>query len=522
MKGLLRGEGVGMLAGLGVVLTAALTLWTAPAAGQPSPFMGGTQGSFRPDFLRRDLVRLAEDLRLDEDQKLVVETLFSDYEAAFDKGVEDVRGRIGLVRPAPVELTEEQRQAQQELRDGIRALLAEAREKAGNAATAEERRQIMEQYQQRVREMREQMMGTVPVQRDLAANAEMEAEINRQLEVWRAKKAQLKDEFAAGVQAVLREEQRALWPVYERKMRREKTIARGQLSGESVDLFRIVRQLDLPAEAGQAIASVLEAYDVRLDAALKARNDYLAESQQRLTEAMTSANHDGAMSILDRQLTLSQTVFQVNEEYRQAVAAALPGQWGTQFTDAFNEMAFPRVYRSNRTQRLFEAALELDGLEEGTLAAIRQLQQSFLSELAARNEQIRQLIVANEPVQIRRRFERRVPQGGPAGYQRPEDPIQDAYEARREFEDQYIAQLRELLTEEQFDRLPGARRGPGARGAPGAGEGWDRRGRGAGPGQEGSLLDRFDEDGDGRLSEAEREALREYLRQRRRGGDDGR
>jgi hypothetical protein len=174
MKGLRRGEGVGVLAGLGAVLTAALMLWTAPASGQPSPFMGGTQGSFRPDFLRRDLVGL-----IDEDQKLVVETLFSDYETAFDKGMEEVRGRIGQVRPAPVELSEEQRQAQQELRDGIRALLAEAREKAGNAATAEERRQIMEEYQQQVREMREQMMGMAPVQRDLAANADMEAEINR-------------------------------------------------------------------------------------------------------------------------------------------------------------------------------------------------------------------------------------------------------------------------------------------------------------------------------------------------------
>jgi hypothetical protein len=158
---------------------------------------------------------------------------------------------------------------------------------------------------------------------------------------------------------------------------------------------------------------------------------------------------------------------------------------------------------------MFEAALELEDLDEETREAIEQLQQAFLADVGARNEQLRQTIIGYEPSSIRQRFERRTPRLPEVGADRAEDPIQAAYTARREAVDQYVAQLEGLLTEEQIRELPGAR-----------GASWDLRRGSTGPGRGSSIRDRFDEDGDGRLNEAELEALREYLRQRRRGDDD--
>jgi hypothetical protein len=353
------------------------------------------------------------------------------------------------------------------------------------------------------------MIDLAPQRRDPAADEQMAAEIERELEEWVQRKAQLKDQFFAGVQALLREEQRARWPAFERKLRRDKTMARGQLSGESIDLFRILRSIDLPEEVEQKITPSLEAYDLRLDTALKARNDYLDESEQALSEAMRSGDQQSMLAVVDQRIAMSRAVRDVNLEFVDAIAAALPEEWRKPFLDEVNTMAFGRVYRANRGERMFEAALELEDLTEETREAIRELQATFLAELAVRNQQLRQTIIAHEPDDIRRRFQRRAPQAPGAGVARSEDPIQAAYDARREFVDQYITQLEGMLTEEQVRELPGAR-----------GAGWDHRRGSAGPGRGSSLRDRFDENGDGRLDEAEREALLKYLRERRRGDED--
>ncbi|MDY7108043.1 MAG: hypothetical protein SYC29_05350 [Planctomycetota bacterium] len=505
MKALLVRGRVGMV----FWLVVAVALPASEAPGQPSPYVGDMRGALRPDFLRRDLGEMVTALKLDEEQQLLVETMFADYEAAFDEGVAKIRARMAELRPTPEPPNEAQREARRELRDKVRDVLAEARERARDAASEEERRQIMQEYQERIRELREKMIDLAPQRRDPAEDEQLAAEIDRELEAWVHQKKQLKDEFFAGVQAVLHEEQRALWPAFERKLRREKTISRGQLSGESIDLFRILRAIDLPEEVRQQIAPSLGAYDVALDEKLRARNDYTSQSEQTLSEALRSGDQQSALAVVNRRIGMSQAVRDVNLEYAEAIASSLPEEWREVFMNEFNLMAFGRVYRATRGERMFEAAMELEDLDEETREAIQELQQTFLADLAARNEQLRQTIIGHEPSTVRRRFERRAPQAPDAVGARTEDPVQAAYAARREAVDQYIAQLEGMLTDEQLRELPSTR-----------GTGRDLRRGSLGPGRGGSLRDRFDKDGDGRLNETELEALREYLRQRRRGGDD--
>ncbi|MCA9291571.1 MAG: hypothetical protein KDA25_10620 [Phycisphaerales bacterium] len=80
--------------------TSAMLLSTAPTAAQvirrevgPSTSMihmspPNLFGLRQPDFLRRDLVILNTDLELDESQRIIVETLYEDYQAAFEKALE--------------------------------------------------------------------------------------------------------------------------------------------------------------------------------------------------------------------------------------------------------------------------------------------------------------------------------------------------------------------------------------------------------------------------------------------------
>ena len=79
----------------------------------------------------------------------------------------------------------------------------------------------------------------------------------------------------------------------------------------------------------------------------------------------------------------------------------------------------------------------------------------------------------------------------------------------------YLELLRGLLTEEQIEALGGLKKREARddRGRGGREGGWNRGGnnRGFGSGRE-EFMKQFDKDGDGKLSESEREAIRDHFR----------
>ncbi len=167
---------------------------------------------------------------------------------------------------------------------------------------------------------------------------------------------------------------------------------------------------------------------------------------------------------------------------------------------------------------MFDAAAELADLDEEVATAVAELQNAYLTELGPRNLELKQITRAYEPAQHRRRYERlsispeergpgrpEIPNGEttpiapPTRPERWKDPIREAYRDRDKFDDQYIARLKALLAEGQFENLPGTRAG--------------RVGAGGREGRR-DWVKEFDSNGDGRLDEAERDALRDYLRNR--------
>ena len=104
-----------------------------------------------------------------------------------------------------------------------------------------------------------------------------------------------------------------------------------------------------------------------------------------------------------------------------------------------------------------------------------------------------------------------------------DDPVDEAYDKRRELEESYMDRLEGLLTPEQLEAMPGrSRRGGGERGGGRGGE------RGGGGGWDINqmpeevrerMLERFDTDGDGELSESEMEEIRNRFRGGGGGGE---
>ncbi|MHC4106855.1 MAG: hypothetical protein ACYSTY_02095, partial [Planctomycetota bacterium] len=179
--------------------------------------------------------------------------------------------------------------------------------------------------------------------------------------------------------------------------------------------------------------------------------------------------------------------------------------------------AYPRIFRLTGTQRAFRAAKEIEYLDEEVLVAIVALEETYFIELAAKNRQLVQATREYEPEQGQRwmRWGAARMAGERPQRVREEDPIREAFAERTELDQRYRNRLEDLLTPEQVAMLPPQRQQrEGRRGDRFGFGGADREERRA------RMLERFDTDGDGELSEQERDAMREQFRQWRRDRED--
>ena len=141
----------------------------------------------------------------------------------------------------------------------------------------------------------------------------------------------------------------------------------------------------------------------------------------------------------------------VNDEYATAIAGALPSAQGEAFLLRAMESSYPRVYRTTPAERIFEDALIREDLDADLLMAIANLMEQYLIELEISNINLLEAIRTDEPKKPRATAEiamlRR--EGEPVPRQ-PLDSIRNSIRQRDELSRQYIAQLRSLLTPEQF------------------------------------------------------------------------
>ncbi len=246
--------------------------------------------------------------------------------------------------------------------------------------------------------------------------------------------------------------------------------------------------------------------------------------------SMRSMDTSSGIDVLKMQGKLSEEVRFVNDSAVVNIVLLLPENEKNKFDAIAKLQSYPRIYRASRVDRAYEAALELEGLEPEILQAIMDLQDNMDSEFIYANENLLSAThewESQEQIERMNRFAQRMMGGS---NERTENPIQIAEAAKQTIEDNYLELLRGLLTEEQIKELGGLeKRNPREsrqrdRGR-NRGAGQDNRGGsgGFGGGRE-EFMNRFDKDGNGEISEEERQAIRDYFRNgggQRGGGSDG-
>jgi len=497
--------------------------------------MGGMGGlrdlreTFEADFIRRDVPIFVRQLNLTEDQSGVLENLFVDYEASFQPEAQAIESSMMEIGRTMMQsfMSPERRQQMEEMRGRFQKEFEEF--EAANGPMDDEARRNF--FRERMQKATEEFAAQAQAN---GLDAEIKSaigEVLTKVEAWQVRKAELKKSFTEGMKAVLDDDQLSQWPAFERFLIREKTLPRGRISGENLNLFFVIDELRMPQDEFAKVEPIFNDYELRLDSALRARNGYLEESMPKIMKAMQGGDAGDAGRIFRRQADLRAAVRDVNEEFRKAMVNALgESAWAKTLDGAILEGGWERFYRPTGTDRMFDEAAKIEGLDPAVLQSVKDLHASYRNELAPMNERLRTLARTEEPDQIVRDGERMVTmisQGiggmargfGQGADQGREDPMRKVFDERSDLGDRYEERLKALLTPEQFEKLPRSTRG-GGRGNFGGGPGFG--GGNFDPNamlerlpeeQRKQFLDAVDKNKNGKIDEDERDGIREYMRQ---------
>lgn len=507
--------------------------------------MGGMGGLMRqftsrmePDFMKRDVPVIQEQLKLDDGQVTVVETFITDYTDAFEPLAEETRTVMQDSMRSIMQsfMGGGMQERMRDLFEGVQKDMEQLQQENGGAEVDPEvRRKI---FQERMDKLQQDVTAERTANGQDAEQRRIMKEIVDASNSFLSKKVELRKELVDGVKGVLRPEQLANWDAFERFLRRERAMGNGILSAESTNLIFVLDDAGLTQAGIDATKPILDNYELQLDGALKARDEFLESSEPRLLKSMLDATTQESTRIVDQQISMRKAVRDVNERFRTEITQALPPEDGAKFNLAALKAGFQRTYNTTATQKMFEEAGKIEGLSAETVAAITDLASQYERELMAVNDRIVSATKKQEVDRTKEDMERGLSmmngtgswsnmmgRGRFGGDQGQPDPVRDAFDDRAKLAESYQSRLKALLTPEQFEALPKANERAG-RGGMGGGPGGMGGNFGSGkisemPEQFQERAKEFDANKDGTLDEAERTKMFEDFRNRFRGGQGG-
>lgn len=288
------------------------------------------------------------------------------------------------------------------------------------------------------------------------------------MEKARADRKKAEQEFMSDIQAVLTPEQQAKWPSFERATRRETTLRQGLMSGERVDLFRLIEKLELAPEAIEPLKPVLDGYEADLDRELVTRAKVYEESMEKMSRLRDMGDMEAMQEVIEKGREASVRVRDVNRRYARQVKDLLPTDKREAFEADVKRESFPDVYRESLATRAITAAMGFADITPDQKEQIMAMRESYTRTLDAVNTKLAAAIEENEMTfNISQMMQRRG----------EESPVGQLRTERRDLDRSTIEKLRGILTEAQVERLPQPeQRGEGR----GRGDQGERRQRGDG------------------------------------------
>ncbi len=365
--------------------------------GGPGGMFGG-RNNFEPAITTRSLESYTKLLGLSPDQQSAAKALLEGYQQSFDTLAGEARDRM------------------QEMREAIRAEMAD--EGGGRPGGDAFRR-----------------MGD-------------------EMDKFRKARTELEDGFFNDLKAVLTPEQSDKWPRVERAHRREQTVGRGLMSGERLDLVKVVDDLKLDPAARAELEPVLDQYAAELDRKLIDRNAAYDAVQVKMRAMFQNADDTGIEKAFQDGREASTGVRDVNRKYVRQIEGLLPDDAKPAFNEVVRRQSYPLIYRQTYGSRALAAASELTDLDDAQKATITSIRESYARDLAGINRELEAATDKREQSLNPQDLMRRRGGGGWRGDLENDPDLAPLIERRNALQDSALDKLKAALTPEQFAALP--------------------------------------------------------------------
>lgn len=311
---------------------------------------------------------------------------------------------------------------------------------------------ILEAYQEQFRAKATKVQREMEKVRDKFQESRDPAvwqEMRGTMQDFRAERKAIEEQFFADFKAILTPEQVERWPAIERAHRRSRTVSRGMMSGERVDLVTIIESSKFPVEVQASVIPVLGEYEEALDRELIARNKAYDDVADAFSQGGGPEGFARAGDLMTKGREASIRVREVNRKYARQLADMLPDDYKATFDEAVKRASYPEVYRTTLTSQQIAAAEKFEDLDQAQKDSLESLKQSYSRSLAAVNERLAAAITEREeafdPRQMGNRFGRGRDENDAASVLRRE---------RRELDESTAESLKKLLNAQQVERLP--------------------------------------------------------------------
>jgi hypothetical protein len=352
----------------------------------------GFADAFRPEFLDRDMPLFVEQLQLEDWQRPIVEILLQDYATSFEIGVEQVKEQM---REYAVNI-------------------------GGNARNQDAMKMILE-----------------PITK------------------WDKERRELRAVFMQNVKAQLSSEQLNRWPRFERSLRREKELPKGELSGESIDLYTVFRSMRVPYEVEEGVDPLLVQYELELDSVLEARRRRIDSLQESMKEAMTAMDFDKGLDATEKIMKSRVAVRKVQDAWIERISAELPSDSAESFRKNALERGYPKAFRPTAIPRLLESVRSLPDLSDQQMIVLDEIEIRFGASL----NEIEGLIIAKiretQPGDARRRVERLIARRNGERIDREPSEVDKLVAKKSDLVDKTRREILAVLTPQQTNDLPG-------------------------------------------------------------------
>lgn len=285
--------------------------------------------------------------------------------------------------------------------------------------------------------------------------ARQEFQETRDPNVWRdvqkiAEKAQgkiksMEAAFFTDLKSVLDAAQTEKLPEFERSRKREKSLAQGFLSGETVDVVRLAEDVKLSPESRATIEPVLKQYELEIEKPLAERDELYQSGMSQGMQLFQTGQLDKMADMFNKARDAGMKVRDINRKYARQVEGLLPEGERAAFSAEFLERSFPRVYRASYATSAINTAKNLKDLTPEQKTEIEAIAETYRRESAPINEKWTAAIEQSEKT---RTIMQMFAGGGTS------EEIQNAQKARRELDDNTLDKLRAVLTESQAAKLP--------------------------------------------------------------------